>query len=399
MATKLNMLSDSAVRKVEATDKVQKLSDGGGLYLHVFPTGRKTFYFRCKYQKRPQQHTIGTYPQMTLAEARRIRVEFEALHKRGVDLSKHIRSLKHKGDDVMFMELAQEWLKFRAQQVNPRTIKDIQVRLEAYAFPFIGKLPVQQITSGDLLKALEKIQHMGSETVAGKVLSDCNQVFSRAIVLGHIENNPANGLRRHLAVPKRGNLAALMDDKAIGNLMAKLKQAHRHDLHRVAALMLPYIFVRPSEIVSARWQDIDFDKRVWVFKTSKTKFDLNVPLSNQVVMILQGLYEVTGGKHYVFHSDQSKSGHINSGACVREIRSLGYAANEMTAHGFRSIARTKLAELLRFEPQAIEHQLSHKVPGSLGTAYNRTQYLDDRIRMMQDWANWLDEQAEKVKGK
>jgi integrase len=262
--------------------------------------------------------------------------------------------------------------------------------LEKDVFPWIGKKDTAQITAPEVLTVIRRIKDRGVLETAHRAMSNCGQVFRYGVQTGKCERDVTYDLRGALPQPIRGHMASLTEPKDVRRLLQSFDDFTGSYPVQCALKLSVMWFVRPSELRTARWADFDLENGEWRFVVSKTKTPHIVPLSTQAIAILNDLRALTGHFEYVFAIN--KDAPMSNGTINKALRRLGWnTKTEYTGHGARSMARTILAERLKVQPEIIEHQLAHRVPDSLGTAYNRTKYLDDRKHMMQSWSDYLDE--------
>ena len=260
----------------------------------------------------------------------------------------------------------------------------------------MGNRPVKEITAPEVLAVIRRIEARGVIETAHRINSDINRVIRYAIATGRAERDPVPDLRGSLTPVKTKNFAAITEPKQAAELLRTIEGFKGTFIVQCALRLAPLFFVRPGELRQAQWKDIDLSKAEWKFTVTKTKTEHLVPLAKQAVAILNQLYPLTGhgkyGKYgkYVFPSQRTGERPMSENAVLYALRSMGIPKEEMTGHGFRAMARTILAEELHQKPEVIEHQLAHKVPDALGTAYNRTKFLKERKEMMQLWADYLD---------
>jgi len=228
---------------------------------------------------------------------------------------------------------------------------------------------------------------------AHRTLRTCSQIFNYAIILGHVEKDVTHSLKGALATVKGGHFSAITDIKKLRELLIAIDSFIGSRVVHAALKIAPHVFVRPGELRTAKWMDIDFDKKEWRYVVTKTKTQHIVPLSEQVISVLELLRPFTGNGVFVFPTARTPNGSrpISDMALLAALRRLGYEKDEMTIHGFRATARTLLDEVLKFRPDYIEHQLAHTVKDPLGRAYNRTTHLEERRIMMQVWSDYLTE--------
>ena len=389
-------LTDTAIRKAKPTEKVQRIFDGGGLYLEISPAGGKLWRMKYRHGGKEKRLAFGIYPDTSLASARDKRDAARKLLAADVDPGEHRKAEKAAGDDRAansFEVVAREWFaKQSPTWVASHAGKIIQ-RLERDVFPWLGKRPVADVTAKELLATINRIAERGAADTSHRALQNCGQVFRYAIVTGRAERNPATDLRGALPPVKEGHHAAILDPVAIGALMRAIESYQGGFVTKCALKLAPLTFVRPGELRNAEWSEIDLDAAEWNIPGAKMKTGEPhlVPLAPQAVAILRDLYALTGRGRYVFPSPRTASRPMSNGGVLSALRRMGYGKDEMTGHGFRAMARTVLDEVLHFRPDYIEHQLAHAVRDPNGRAYNRTAHLAERRKMMAAWAVYLDQ--------
>ncbi len=392
-------LTDTAIRNAKAgvaangrpTDKPYKLGDSGGLYLEVAPTGGKWWRLKYRFGGKEKRVALGVYPDVSLQDARKQRDAARKLLSQGVDpgaVRKAQKAARTDGDT--FETIAREWFaKHKPTWAAGHADKIIQ-RLERDIFPWIGGHPIGETKAPDLLAVIRRIEGRGALETAHRALANCGQVFRYAVATGRAERDPSGDLRGALAPVRGTHFAALTDPAAVGELLRAIDGFRGSFVVQSALRLAPLVFVRPGELRKALWADIDLDKAEWRYVVSKTKTDHLVPLSRQAVEILRELQPLTGQRPWVFPGRDPKKP-MSEAAINAALRRMGYdTKTEITGHGFRAMARTILHEDLCIKPEVIEHQLAHRVPDALGSAYNRTQFLAERKTMMQQWADYLD---------
>jgi len=371
------------------------LFDGAGLYLEVSPTGRKWWRFKYRYAGKEKRISLGVHPQVTLKEARDRRFQARKLLENHIDPSEQrrevIEQVRIRATNT-FETIAREWFSVQepgwAKSHSSRVIR----RLEKNIFPWIGRKPIEGITALQLLEVIRRIEGRGVIETAHRALSTCGQVFRYAIATGRAERDIATDLRGALRPFQRNHFAAVIEPDEVAVLLRKIYGYKGSDIVCSALRLAPLVFVRPGELRQAKWTDVKFDNAEWRFVASKTKMPHIVPLSTQALAILRDLEPVTGDGKCVFPSARSCIGDrpMSDNAILAALRGMGIGKDEMSGHGFRAMARTMLDEILGFRPDLIEHQLAHQVRDPNGRAYNRTQHLAERKKMMQDWADYLD---------
>lgn len=394
------ILTDAKIRKVARKDKSYRISDGEGLYLEVPPTGGPYWRAKYRYDGREKRMAYGTYPQVSLAEARELHAETKRLLAQGIDPNAQKRLARQRGLQEArdsFDAVATEWLG-KQNTWAPSHAKRVIAQLERDAFPWLKGLPVATLSAQQLLQVLQRVAQRGTIESAHRLAYKLNQIMHYAVLSGRTNSNPASGLSKALPKTKGRHHAAITDPAKAGALLRSIDAYRGSRLTELALKLAPLVFVRPGELRQAEWSEINFEAKQWLIPEHKIKQrrELIVPLSRQSVEILKELQLYSGDGKYVFPSVRSADRPMSDNTILSALRNLGYSSDEMSGHGFRAMARTLLAEELGYPAEAIEHQLSHSVPDPNGRAYNRAQFIRVRTEMMQRWADYLDELKESV---
>jgi integrase len=386
-------LTNTAVTHAKPKDKAYKLSDDKGLFLLVHPNGSKYFRFKYRIGGTEKLLALGVYPDVSLADARRRRDEARKLLANGVDpgeVKQQSKRAIRENASNSFEAIAREWFaKYKHTWAQSHADK-ILYRLEKDIFPWMGSRPIADIKAPELLSVIRRTESRGALDTAKRIKQNCGQVFRYAIATGRAERDPSQDLRGAIAPAKHKHFAALTDPVKVGELLRAIDGFKGTFVVQCALRLAPMFFVRPGELRRAEWASFDLDKGEWRYFVTKTKIEHSVPLAKQAIAILRELSALTGHGQYIFPGrDPQKP--MSEAAVNAALRRMGYdTKTEITGHGFRAMARTILAEELHQKPEVIEHQLAHKVPDALGTAYNRTKFLKERREMMQLWADYLD---------
>jgi integrase len=387
-------LSDAKIRSAKVAEKQQKLFDGGGLFLLVTPTGGKLWRLKYRYDKKAKLLSFGPYPEISLSDARLKREEARKQLAHGIDPGAVRKAQKQAetSETETFEVIAREWhTKFLNTWVPGHATKIIR-RLELDLFPWIGQRPIKDIKAPELLTCLRRVESRGALESAHRIRAIAGQVFRYAVATGRAERDPSGDLRGALPPAIEKHLSAITDPKEVAPLLRALDGYTGHFVTKCALRLAPLFFVRPGELRHAEWAEIDFDEETWIIPAPKMKIrqDHIVPLCRQAVEILTELKSLTGRSRYVFPSGRAFSRPMSNNAILAALRRMGYEKEVMSGHGFRAMARTILDEVLQAKPELIEHQLAHAVRDPLGRAYNRTTHLEERRKMMQLWADYLD---------
>ncbi len=314
----------------------------------------------------------------------------------GINPSEHRKAqkaAKEQGAANSFEAVAREWFSKHSPNWATSHASRVLSRLERDVFPWMGSNPAPTITAPELLTVVRRIEQRGALESAHRTLQICGQVFRYAVATGRAQRDPSGDLRGALPPFRTKHFAALTEPKQVGPLLRVLDGYQGTLIVRCALRFAPLVFVRPGELRQAQWSDIDLEAAEWRYTVSKTEIRHIVPLSRQAVEILRELHPLTGQGRYVFPSARTPRGDrpMSDNAVLAALRRMGIGKEEMTGHGFRAMARTILDEVLGFRPDFIEHQLAHAVRDPNGRAYNRTAYLPERRKMMQEWADYLDQ--------
>lgn len=389
-------LTDTFAKNIKHTGAAagDKHTDGGGMYLLVNSGGK---YWRMNYRFADKRKTLalGVYPAVSLAKARARRDKARELLADGIDPSTAKKVDKQAKADAAantFEMVARDWLGKTAAERMPTTQDKITSWLEKDVIPFIGKMPMSTIGPRDVLAALRKMEARGALDSVQRVKQVCGQVFRYAVATGSAERDVTQDLKGALAKPTAGHFAAITEPKQAGDLMRSIFDYVGHPTTIAALKLSPLVFVRPGELRTMEWAEVDLDAAEWRIPGSKMKMKVDhlVPLSTQAVELLRGVQPMTGHGRYVFPSLRTGERPMSENTINAALRGMGYSAEVHSAHGFRATARTIMDEVLGERVDLIEHQLAHAVKDANGRAYNRTAHLPARREMMQRWADYLD---------
>jgi integrase len=393
-------LTDLAIRSAKPQAKTLKLFDGGGLYLEVSPAGGKWWRWKYRFGGKETRISLGVYPDVPLKAAREKRDAARRQLAAGIDpgQARKAEKLSQAGADS-FEAIAREWhTKFAPGWVASHGDR-ILTRLEKDLFPWIGKRPIAEIKAPDLLAVLRRVESRGALETAHRAMQNCGQVFRYAVATGRAERDPTGDLRGALPVPKEKHHASMIDPKRIGELLRAIDAYEGFFATKCALRFAPLVFVRPGELRKAQWPEIDLDKAEWRIPAARMKMREQhiVPLSLQAVAVLRELEPLTNrvlpnrpdAPRYVFPGGRSRERPMSENAVLAALRRMGYTKDEMTGHGFRSMASTLLHEQ-GWNHQAIERQLAHAERNAVSAAYNFAEHLPERRKMMQAWADYLD---------
>jgi integrase len=394
MPKRIKPLSEIKVRNAKPQESAYKLFDGGGLYLFVTPSGGKLWHFKYHFDNKEKKLTFGSYPEISLLDARQRRDDARKLLTNGVDPGAVRKAQKQaKVEDTETVEvIAREWHeKFKSKWTEGHALK-IMRSLERDVFPWIGTRPIKEIKAPELLTVLRRVESRGVLEGAHRIRGLCSMIFRYAVSTGRTERNPARDLIGSLAPAKEKHLAAITEPKEVRELLLAIDGYVGSYVIKLALQLSPLVFVRPGELRHMEWKEVDFENALWSIPAEKMKMREPhlVPLSKQARKILEELQKLTGTSQYAFPSGRTYDRPMSNNAILAALRRMGYTKDEMTPHGFRAMARTIIDEVLQIRPDFIEAQLAHRVSDPLGRSYNRTQHLNERRKMMQKWADYLD---------
>lgn len=390
-------LSDTRLRNAKPAEKNYSISDGRGLSILITTKGNKWWRFRYRFMGKYKLMSLGVYDEVSLAEARQRRDDARKLLAQIPPIDPVVYKKTQANQFITnqsnsFENIAQEWAEtFFVNKSESHKVRTFR-RLEVYLFPWVGKMPIVDITAPIILNVLKKPVSQNKLETAHRTLQAAGQVFRYAVQTGRAERDITADLKGALPSPKVKHMPTFTDPSDVAELLRAFEGFRGTFTVESALKLSPLVFVRPVDIRKAKWADIDLDSGEWRFVVSKIKKEFIVPLSKQAISILKELYPLTGHREYVFPGGHDPRKPMSEAAINASLRRLGYdTKKQITGHGFRAMARTILHERLNIDPAIIEHQLAHKVPDTLGTAYNRTKFLNQRRKMMQEWADYLDQ--------
>lgn len=385
------LLSEARIRASRPKDRPYKVFDERGLFMVVTPSGGRLWRFRYRMGGVEKLLTLGAYPDVSLKRAREKRDDARRLVADEVDPSAKRQAERNAQADT-FEAIATEWLNLQRKRLVAETIGILEARLKSYLYPYLGSRAVSAITAQELLGVLRRVEARGKHETAHRVRSLAGRIFRYAVATGRAERDVAADLRDALAPVKARNFAAILEPARVGELLRAIHGYQGNVVTGLALKLAPLVFVRPGELRAAEWTEFDLNGAEWRIPAEKMKMGEQhiVPLSQQAVAILRELHPLTGRGRYVFPSLLTRDRPMSENTVNAALRRLGYDGNEQTGHGFRSIASTLLNEL-GFPPDVIELQLAHSERNRVRAAYNKAQRLGERGRMMQAWANYLDD--------
>ena len=384
-------LTVTKINNAKPIDKPYKLTDGAGLFLLVNPSGSKLWKIKYRFQSKERQYAAGSFTQVSLAEAREANNHIKKLLAAGVDPTQNKRLAKQQrteSNQNTFGAIARSWL--NVKRAGEGHVARSLRRMELHVFPRLGSYPISDIKTADIANCLEAVDQDGVNVTAKIVKQIIQQTFRYAVRKGIIEHNPAGDLRDIITHKKVTHRAAIPPQE-IPALLQKIDAYQGEKLTKYALWLLAHTFVRTSELILAKWDEIDFDRQEWMIPPERMKMRQQhlVPLSRQTLKFFEELHGITGRHGYVFFSPANKSKCISNNAVLSALKRMGYRGR-MTGHGFRSLASTSLNGQRKYHPDIIERQLAHGDSDEVRAAYNRADYLLERKMMMQEWSDFLD---------
>jgi integrase len=389
-------LTDTAIRNAKAREKAYKLSDSGGLYLLVSPAGGKLWRQKFRVDGREKKLAIGTYPEISLVEARKRRDEARELIAAGKDPSREKQQAKHRARVSAantFGEIAMEFLDKRRREGLATSTADKSEYYISRMGPVIARLPIAEIGAPDLLATLRRIEAKGNYETARRVLQLSSRVFRYAVATARLASDPSRDLRGALTAPQPKHYGAIVEPKRAGELLRAIDGYEGQVVTKLAMQLSPHVFVRPGELRHAEWSEIDLDAGLWIIPADKMKMRKphHVPLSRQSVGLFRQLYAITGPSGFVLPSMRTRTRPMSENTINAGLRRLGFSGDEMTAHGFRAMASTLLNESGKWNPDAIERALAHGDEDRVRAAYHRGAHWKERVEMAQWWSDHLDQ--------
>ena len=383
------------MRAVKATEKAQKLFDGNGLFLFVSPTDTKSWRLKYRFQGKEKLLTLGTYPQTSLKEARERAADARKQLDGGIDPGEVKKEEQQAADPITLEQVAREWYEKQLPAWSKRHSEDVMERLEKNIFPFLGDRPIAEVNAPDLLTVLRRIEARGAIETAHRVRGICSLFFRYAVATSRAERDPAADLKGAITnrIPKPR--AAITTPDEVGALMRAIDGFAGTYTVKCALQMCALTFCRPGEVRTAEWTEFDFKENLWRIPGNKMKMRMDhlVPLSRQALDILEELRQLTGSGKYLFPSIRTIERPISDMTLIAGLRRMGFEKDEMSAHGFRAMASTLLNEQ-GYSADVIEKQLAHSPINKIRGIYNRAEYLPERRKMMQAWADYLVELQE-----
>lgn len=396
-------LTDAQIKSAKPGPRISKLFDGGGMFIEIAPSGRKTFRLNYRFEGKARTLSLGLYPEMKLADARIAREQAKAKLRAGEDpgadtaprTRRSTASEPPRETPDLWEKVAAEYVAYRRRDGAAwRTMAKLERQIEA-TIAALGKKRIEEITATDILELVRPFEDAGHVETAHEVRTRCSQVFEYAEAHGHPNTNPARVSRAAMVKRRRGSFAGLTDPKEVGALMRAIRGYTAGEPQIRAALLLSaYLFPRNTELRGMRWDEIDWKRAIWEIPAERMKMrrDHVVPLPRQAISVLREIQPWTGRARLVIPAPRDFSRMVSDMTFNAALRKLGFGADRHVHHGFRTTASTTLNEL-GYNRDWIERQLAHVEENKVRGTYNKAQYLEGRTKMMQDYADWLDAQA------
>lgn len=388
-------LTNTACKNAKPKEKAYKLADGGGLYLEVMPSGSRYWRLKYRFADKEKRLALGVYPQVSLGEARERREAAKKQLSGGIDPSYAKQENKRQtalNAENTFEAIAREWHEHQKARWSEGHSTDILYRLEKDIFPVLGNRPIADLSAPHILDLLRKIEKRGAHEMARRAVQYCGQIFRYGVVTGRASRDPTGDLRGALQPVQHGHYAAI----ETGELPDFLRTLENNDARlfiqtRLAVRLLMLTFVRTGEMIGAKWDEIDLEGRQWTIPAERMKMRRPhiVPLSKQALAVLQEQHRMTGQWEWVFPNQAHPRKHMSNNTVLGALKRLGYKGR-MTGHGFRALAMSTIKEKLGYRHEVVDRQLAHAQRNKVDAAYDRAQFLPERKKMMQEWADYLD---------
>lgn len=395
-----NPLTNTEVKQAKPSMKdgkliAKKLSDGDGLQVKISPNGTKNWIlnFKCPYTQKMTSMSFGVYPGISLAEARKLRQSARELLAKGLN-PKHEKDLKQQGVDEensnTFKKAAMEWIVIKKTKVSKDHATDVWRSLESHIFPKLGNIPLNKLTAPKVIAVIKPVAAKGCLDLTQRLCQRINEVMDHVLNTGLIFNNPLSGINKAFEAPKKKHMPTLQPDE-LPELMTELTQARIKIVTRILIEWQLHTMCRPNEAAGARWDEIDINKRLWSIPAERMKRnrDHTIPLTDQTIALIEFIKPISGHREFLFPSDRKTSEHANSETANTALKRMGFKGR-LVAHGLRALASTTLNDQ-GFDGDVIESCLSHVDKNEVRKAYNRSEYLERRQKVMDWWSNHIEQ--------
>jgi integrase len=394
-------LTDTAIKKAKAEAKPYSMSDGEGLYLWLTPSGGKLWRWGYRFERKEKLMSYGKYPDVSLAQARERHKEARKVLAAGIDPMAQRKAEKTAGriaSENSFANVAALWLKHWQCGKSSRHVLQVTRRIDADILPRLGTRPIKEIKAPEVVEMVKVIQNRGARDIAKRALETVGQIFRYGIAHGYAEYNPAKQINPSdiLQTVTKTNYARI-DAKELSTLLKRIEIYQGTPVTRLAMKLLAMTFVRTTELIEAKWSEFDLEAGRWDVPAERMKMRTPhiVPLAKQALEVLAMLRELTGQNEWLFPGDRNAKKPMSNNTILKALERMGYKGR-MTGHGFRGLASTVLHEQ-GYGHEHIELQLAHAPRNAVSAAYNRALYLEPRVKMMQDWADYLERTLREIK--
>ena len=383
-----------AILALQPKPKLYKKSVGESLFIKVYPTGKKCWSYKYRYNRKEKSLSLGEFPLIGLKEARKKLYDYRETLLTGIDpsIEKQLKkNQRYFNTSTSFANFAEQWHTTKSPGWSKKYNNTINSMIEKDINPILGCVPIEQITAQMVLALLKGIELKGKLNKAHRLLSVISQILTYAVIVGQLERDVTKDLKGALTTPKKQHLAAIIEPSQLGHLLHAIDQYQGEPSVANALKLAPHVFTRPGELRQAEWQEINFNQSLWEIPAHKMKMRQPhvVPLSPAAMAIIKEQSAYAGHSQFIFPSLHNQHKPISQGALPLALKKCGYPSHLMTVHGFRATARTLLDEELNYRIEWIEHQLAHSVRDANGRAYNRTKHIKQRTKMMNQWSHYL----------
>ena len=389
-------LSETQCRNAKGQEKDYKLSDGAGMYLLVKPNGSKWWRINYRYNEKQKTLSLGVYPETSLAQAREGREKLRKLIKNGIDPSVDRKQKEQKRDHLLSM-VGEEWLDLNKDRISSSWHNSVKGYLKNHINPVIGNKSIKDLISADVIDMAKRIERQGYLETTRRTLNALNQIYKYAVGRGYVKHNIIADIDRKNTFKRapKSNYPVIVEHMPLGQLLCDIDNYHGNVITRHALQLAPHVFLRPANIRFAEWKEINFDDKIWRIPAEKMKLPKPhlIPLSKQMLVILKSIYNITGNGKYIFPSPTTTLRPISENTMLNALRRLDYTKEQIVVHSFRGIASTLLHENIpshKIHSDAIERQLAHTEGNAVKAAYNHAEYLEERIKLMQWWSDFLE---------
>lgn len=395
---KTNPLTNTEVKQAKPRDKIYKLADGDGLQLRVMPSGSKKWLldFRDPYTKKRTSMSFGPYPEISLAEARKLRLSARELLAKGLNPKEERdtqQRLLDEHNDNTFEKIANKWFEVKKTKVSNNYAIDIWRSIEMHLFPKLGAMPINKLTAPKVIDVIRPVSAKGSLETVRRLCQRINEIMVYGVNVGIISDNPLAGINKAFQPPKKKHMPTLKPNE-LPELMQALNIANIKIITRCLIEWQLHTMSRPNEAAGARWEEIDFDSQTWNIPAERMKMNRahTVPLTKQTLAILEFIKPISGHREFLFPADRNPRKHANDSTANVAIGRMGFKGR-LVAHGLRALASTTLNEQ-GFDSDVIESCLSHVDANEVRKAYNRSEYLERRRKVMAWWSNHIEEASQ-----